>query len=79
VLAIFGGADLQVPAGQNEPAMRTQLAGNPDATVRTLPGLNHLMQPAVTGGFDEYGSIDTTIAPQALDLVRSWLTQRFPA
>jgi uncharacterized protein len=79
VLAFFGGADLQVPAGQNEPAMRTQLAGNPDATVRTLPGLNHLMQPASTGGLDEYASIDTTIDPRALDLVRSWLTQRFPA
>jgi dienelactone hydrolase len=79
VLAFFGGADLQVPAGQNEPAMRTQLAGNPDATVRTLPGLNHLMQPASTGGLDEYASIDTTVDPQALDLVRSWLTQRFPA
>jgi uncharacterized protein len=79
VLAFYGGADLQVPAGQNEPRMRTLLAGHPDATVRTLPGLNHLMQPAGTGGFDEYGSIDTTIDPQVLDLVRSWLTQRFPA
>jgi dienelactone hydrolase len=79
VLAFFGGADLQVPAGQNEPAMRNHLAGNPDATIRTLPGLNHLMQPAGTGGLNEYGTIDTTIDPKALDLVRSWLTQRFPA
>jgi dienelactone hydrolase len=77
VLAFFGGADLQVPAGQNEPAMRTLLAGNPDATVRTLPGLNHLMQPAGSGGLEEYASIDTTIDPRALELVRSWLTQRF--
>ncbi|MHA6619423.1 alpha/beta hydrolase family protein [Pseudonocardia sp. DLS-67] len=78
-LAFFGGADLQVPAGQNEPLMRSLLAGDPDATVRTLPGLNHLMQPAGTGGLDEYATIDTTIDPSALDLVRSWLTQRFPA
>jgi uncharacterized protein len=79
VLAFFGGADLQVPAGQNEPLMRTLLTGKPDATIRTLPGLNHLMQPASSGGIDEYASIDTTIDPRALDLVRSWLTQRFPA
>ncbi|OLS99372.1 hypothetical protein BJF90_39165 [Pseudonocardia sp. CNS-004] len=78
VLAFYGGADLQVPAGQNEPLMRSLLAGNPDATVRTLPGLNHLMQPAVNGGLDEYATIDTTMDPSALELVRSWLTQRFP-
>ena len=78
VLAFFGGADLQVPAGQNEPLMRSLLSGAPDATVRTLPGLNHLMQPAGNGGLDEYATIDTTIDPSALELVRSWLTQRFP-
>jgi uncharacterized protein len=79
VLAVFGGKDLQVPAAQNEPVMRTLLAAGPDATVRTFPELNHLMQPATTGGFDEYGTIDTTIDPQVLDLIRGWLTQRFPA
>jgi pimeloyl-ACP methyl ester carboxylesterase len=78
VLAFYGGADLQVPAGQNEPLMRSLLTGNPDATVRTLPGLNHMMQPAVNGGLDEYATIDTTVDPSALELVRSWLTQRFP-
>ncbi|MDN5931987.1 MAG: hypothetical protein L0I24_13140 [Pseudonocardia sp.] len=25
------------------------LAGNPDATVRTFPGLDHLMEPSTTG------------------------------
>jgi pimeloyl-ACP methyl ester carboxylesterase len=78
VLAFFGGADQQVSAGQNEPLMRSLLSADPDATVRTLPGLNYLMQPAGTGGLDEYATIDTTIDPSALDLVRSWLTQRFP-
>jgi pimeloyl-ACP methyl ester carboxylesterase len=78
VLAVFGGADLQVSAGQNEPLMRSLLSQNPDTTVRTLLGLNHLMQPATSGGLDEYASIDTTIDPSALELVRSWLAQRFP-
>lgn len=79
VLAIYGGKDLQVPATQNEPAMRALLAGSPDSTVETLPGLNHLMQPATTGGIEEYATIDTTIDPQVLDLVTGWLRQRFPA
>jgi uncharacterized protein len=78
VLAIFGGTDLQVPVEQNEPEMRTLLADNPDATIRTFPGLNHLMQPSEPGRLDEYGTIETTIDPQVLDLVRGWLTQRFP-
>jgi uncharacterized protein len=78
VLSFFGGSDLQVPSAQNEPVMRRLLAGNPDATVQTLPGLNHLMQPAVTGGLEEYASIGTTIDPKVLDLVKGWLVQRFP-
>jgi hypothetical protein len=36
------------------------------------------MQPATNGGLDEYATIDTTIDPSALELVRGWLTQRFP-
>jgi hypothetical protein len=77
VLAFFGGTDLQVPPAQSEPAMTSLLAGNPDATVRTQPGLNHLMQPSATGNPSEYGSIETTVAPEVLDLVVGWLRERF--
>jgi uncharacterized protein len=60
-LALFGGLDVQVIAEQSEGPMREALAaaGNPDATVITFPGLNHLMQPATTGNVDEYGAIET--------------------
>jgi uncharacterized protein len=75
VLAFFGGKDLQVPPEQSEPAMRELLAGDPGATVRVLPGLNHLMQPAITGSPVEYGAIETTIAPEVLDLVTGWLRE----
>lgn len=78
VLSFFGGRDLQVPAEQSEPAMGKLPSGNPDVTIRTFPELNHLMQPARTGGLDEYGTIETTLDPQVLDLVRSRLTERFP-
>ncbi len=79
VLAVFGGRDLQVPAEQNEPVMRQLLAGDPDATVQTMPNLNHLMQPATSGLPTEYSTIETTVDPSVLDLYVSWLQQRFPA
>jgi uncharacterized protein len=75
VLAIFGEKDLQVPPAQSEPAMRALLAGSPAATVRVLPGLNHLMQPATTGSPTEYASIETTVAPDALEVVTGWLQE----
>jgi pimeloyl-ACP methyl ester carboxylesterase len=77
VLAFYGGKDLQVSAEQSEPRAVELLAGNPDATVVTLPGLNHLMQPAETGLPTEYAAIETTVAPEALDLVTGWLQERF--
>ncbi len=42
----------------------------------TLPGLNHLMQPAGTGSPTEYAAIGTTVAPEAIDLVIGWLGER---
>ncbi|MDZ7708556.1 MAG: alpha/beta fold hydrolase [Trueperaceae bacterium] len=77
-LAVFGRQDVQVPAVQNEGAMRAALreAGVDDTTVVTLSGLNHLMQPARVGGLDEYGTIRTTVAPELLDLVSEWLGAR---
>jgi hypothetical protein len=77
-LALYGRLDLQVPAVQNEGAMRAALriAGVEDATVETLPGLNHLFQPARTGGVNEYGEIEITMAPELLERVAGWLRQR---
>lgn len=79
VLAFYGDKDLQVPPSQSDPAARAALAANPDATVHTFPGLNHLMQPTQTGNPAEYAAIETTIAPEVLTYVTNWLTQRFPA
>jgi uncharacterized protein len=77
VLALYGGKDLQVPAAQSEPVLRERLAGNPDATVRTIDGLNHLMQPAGTGLPQEYAAIPTTLDPQVLELVATWMRERY--
>jgi pimeloyl-ACP methyl ester carboxylesterase len=78
VLAFYGGKDLQVPSAQNEQPMRDNLAADPDATVLTFPGLNHLMQPTETGKPSEYSEIETTMSPEVLTYFTGWLTQRFP-
>lgn len=80
VLAINGGRDLQVDPDQNlteiERALRE--GGNPDLTIRRLPGLNHLLQTSATGHPSEYGQITETMNPAALDAVRDWILARCP-
>jgi hypothetical protein len=76
VLALNGSLDLQVPPAQNLPAIRAALAKNPDAEVDELPNLNHLFQTAKTGSIGEYGQIEETIAPSAMDLMTRWILKR---
>lgn len=78
VLALVGSKDLQVPADENVPALRQALAADPQATVEELPGLNHLFQTAVTGAPSEYGTIEETIAPAALDRIAAWILAQRP-
>jgi len=75
VLAMIGSKDLQVPPDQNLPALRAALAGNPGAEVDELPSLNHLFQTAKTGAVGEYGEIEETMAPLALDTVTGWIAK----
>jgi uncharacterized protein len=75
-LALFGEIDVQVPPRENEPAMREALRDAPDATVITLPGLNHLFQTAVTGFPGEYGALEETFAPEALETITSWILRQ---
>lgn len=78
VLAINGDLDIQVDAADNIAAIENALSAsrNPDFTTTILPGLNHLFQPAETGTIDEYGKIETTFDPAALDLLSAWITDR---
>jgi fermentation-respiration switch protein FrsA (DUF1100 family) len=77
VLALIGNLDLQVSADLNIPALEAALAGNPDATVTELHGLNHLFQTATTGAVSEYGRIEETFDPDAMELVSNWILERF--
>jgi len=78
VLALIGSLDLQVPADENLAGIRAALdqAGNAEATVRELEGLNHLFQNAETGHVGEYGSITETFDPETLELIASWIAAR---
>ncbi len=77
VLALNGTLDRQVPAAENLAALRVALAGNRDATIRELPGLNHMFQPAITGAIAEYAQIEETFAPRAIDIIADWILGRF--
>ncbi len=78
-LALFGGKDTQVDADQNQSAMEAAFAGsgNRDITVRRFPEKNHLFQTAGTGSPNEYAQIEETMAPEVLDLIGSWIVERF--
>ena len=65
LLAINGDKDIQVDA-DNLTVIKECV---PQAQTMLMPGLNHLMQHAVTGEVDEYGAIRETISPDVLDAI----------
>ena len=75
VLVLNGELDLQVLPAQNLPAIAKALeeGGNADYAIMKLPKLNHLFQTSQTGSPAEYGKIDETIAPAALNAVSDWI------
>ena len=75
VLALYGEKDTQATPKENAPALEAALksGGNKDVTVRVLPGLNHLFQTSQTGAITEYGQIEETFAPVALDEIEKWI------
>ncbi len=73
VLALNGSLDLQVPAAEDLPPIRAALQGNPRATIVELPNLNHLFQTATLGTPAEYGEIEETFAPAALQMIAEWV------
>jgi hypothetical protein len=81
VLAICGENDLQVDPRLNLPpiAAALKMAGNPDVTIKELPGLNHLFQASKTGAPSEYQQLEETINPAALEMVGDWLVKRTAA
>ena len=74
VLAMFGGKDLQVDPAQNRPPLEAALADRTKpAKVVTVRGVNHLFQHTETGRPSEYGQLEETFAPEALQLMQEWI------
>jgi hypothetical protein len=76
VLALGGDKDVQVVASANLPRIRAALlrGGNTHIEVRELPGLNHFFQQCTTGSPLEYGVIEQTFSPDALQVIGEWLS-----
>jgi uncharacterized protein len=77
VLALNGEKDLQVPPKENLSKIKKALedGGNKDFQTTEMPGLNHLFQHAQTGSPTEYGAIEETMAPEALDSISGWIAK----
>lgn len=78
VLALNGSRDAQVPAAKHLPGMAAALAagGNSDFTVAVLPGLNHQFQTCNTCQPAEYGELEETFSPVALNLMGDWIVRQ---
>jgi len=81
VIALNGEKDAQVPAKENLQAIKMALeAGrNKNYTIKKLPNLNHLLQTAETGCISEYGKIEETMSPTALQIIGDWILEQTSA
>jgi len=81
VLALNGSRDVQVTPELNLPAIATALAqgGNTDFTVAELPGLNHLFQACRQCVPAEYGTLEETFSPAALEIMTDWIVRHTKA
>jgi uncharacterized protein len=77
VLALNGEKDLQIASKENLEQIRKafQRGGNKDFQITELPGLNHLFQHGPTGAPVEYGSVEETMAPEALNAISDWIVK----
>jgi pimeloyl-ACP methyl ester carboxylesterase len=77
VLALNGDRDVQVVSAFNLPAIEAALkkSSSPSWLVKQLPGLNHLFQHCTRCTVEEYGQLDESFAPEALEIIGNWLKQ----
>lgn len=74
VLALNGTKDRQVNGEENLNALRNGLAGQKE--IRVIEGVNHLFQHCNTGNPSEYKDIEETFAPEALEIIVTWMKKR---
>ncbi len=79
MLVIAAERDRQVPAHHAELLAGLAKARKKDAGVKvvTLPGLNHLFVPAVSGEVEEYASLsDRQVSPAVAETIVGWIRGR---
>lgn len=78
VLAVNGEKDTQVTPKENLEAIIRSLraGGNKNCTAKELTALNHLLQTAETGDISEYGKIEETVSPTALQIIGDWILEQ---
>ena len=77
VLALYGGEDIQVLPAQAD-RMAAALADHPDATVRVLPGLDHLLGPTTGPHMGHYADPDRGIDPRVPDALAAFAARLCP-
>ncbi len=74
VLAVNGTLDTQVFHLQNlNEIERVLRLGGGKPTILRMDGLNHLLQPAVTGAVSEYSRIDITMDEDLMSVIADWI------
>ena len=80
VLAVYGALDLQVPPAPNLASLERVFRERDGSRLTThlLPGVNHMMQPATSGGMEQYRVIEQTLAQSVLDALDGWFASHVP-
>lgn len=75
VLALNGDKDIQVIAKQNLPGIERSLKKSRSKVyeIKEMPGLNHLFQTCTKCTVEEYGMLEETFSPAALQAIGDWL------
>ncbi len=74
-LALYPSRDLETPPKENVDAVSAALksAGNREYRVEQVAGLNHLFQKCDLCTAAEYGKIEETFSPGAMELIADWI------
>lgn len=78
VLALNGTKDIQVLSSQNLPGIEAALKKSKVSQfeVHEIVGLNHLFQSCKVCSLQEYGDLEETFAPVALQMLTDWINKQ---
>ena len=76
-MALNGDKDLQVSSKTNLEGINNALkkSKSPAYEVKEIPGLNHLFQHCKKCTINEYGELEETFSPEALNIISNWLNK----